>query len=194
MCIPNDISFIEGEEELEGDGFGALSEGLLNIFEFLIIGNKIKEVNPNIILREAQVISLRVIQNNLGVTHFHYLYNEQKKILGSYHAATISLVMMYALISALYEYNNNVGELLSYIENRYHLRPWMIQVKDLVTKMNFNHHSRPFSKIIYQVKHADIHIDSPGNIIANKITTRGNMTSNSNHSRKQKTEILHGRK
>lgn len=86
-------------------------------------------LTPSKMLSEAYRMSERVEDELLNEKSYHQLYESAKNRLGTYHAASISMAMMYAILSCKTDNHFYTQTLLNKIEEKFRLRPWMDDVK-----------------------------------------------------------------
>lgn len=127
------------EEDIEGCRFEEpLDKGLLSIFDFVQTDNFYARTNPKNILIEAYHYRHSVEKDMLDDNDFHKAYEDMKRSLGSYYAASICMVMLYALLSVKSTHNFQTLCLIHKIENKYKLRSWMKEVAQLVYRIKNN--------------------------------------------------------
>ncbi len=161
----------------EEDGVGSspelLREKLLEIFDDF---DSHRETTTEDVLNEAFQLCERVENEQLGCRDFRMLFDDTKAKLGTYHAASVAMMMFYALFSSKTNIKMKNRLLLDRIWQRYRRRHWMAKIEMLLdgrltpTIMGIPIHTQTSQQpVILQVDQAEINILSPGNIIGNTI-------------------------
>lgn len=137
LVIANNNTNEEGD--IEGASFGeSLDEGLLRIFNSRNNDFVFSKVGTDRILQEAYRVSKQVEEELLDDDAFHELYEGMKYHLGSYSSASVGMMMMFGILAAKEDVRFRNKKLLEKIENKYKLRPLMMDVKTLTHQVKNN--------------------------------------------------------
>lgn len=141
------------EEDIEGCRLEeSLDKGLLRIFDFIQSDHFYAKISPEIILREAYLQCQRVVKDMLNDQDFHETYELMKQHLGSYFAASICMMMLYAMMGIRENLNFCTLCLMHKIENKYRLRPWMKDVEKLVYRVKHHIHDIQDTPIVIKLE------------------------------------------
>ncbi len=165
------------EEDSVGSCLELLGEKLLEIFDDF---KTHREITKEDVLSEAYLLCDRIENEQLSDSDFHFLFADTKLRLGTYHAASVAMMMAYAIFSTSRDVKVKNRLLMDTISKRYKNRPWMEKVESFVQECREKNHKPVFTfspqqltgkmdPVILQVSQAEINILSPGNIIGNTI-------------------------
>ena len=141
------------EDSIESSEFEEpLDKGLLSIFHFSQPEHFYTTICPEFILREAHLQCQRVVKDMLNDQDFHETYELMKQHLGSYFAASICMMMLYAMMGIRENLNFCTLCLMHKIENKYRLRPWMKDVEKLVYRVKHHIHDIQDTPIVIKLE------------------------------------------
>ena len=174
--MSNTISKCDSEEdEIESSSQELLENKLLSIFNSIKYNPYQIGLAPDNMLREAYWLNHQVVEGNLDDKAFHELYETTKQKLGTYQAATISMGMLYVILSCKSIKTLQTKALLNKLNDRFKLRPWMTPVKELISNYNKSMNGINHIKMNQEKDNGGftIIVNSPGNFIAKDINFTG---------------------
>lgn len=166
---------INSDDDIEAELGGLLNRKLLTIFSSPSNNQYQIGITPAMMLREAYSMSRRVRKENLDNNDFHLLYDSAKQRLGTYHAASISMMMLYAILFIKEDQNLSSQLLQRKIANKYKLRPQMREFITITKKLEHMNVGDSDIHITLNLNNQftgeikELNVNSPGNIVGKEI-------------------------
>ncbi len=146
----------------------SVNEELMGLFLLIKDSPRHITIKAEYLIKEVNHIYSKLCKDKHPEKHLECYAHEIKSDLGWHYSVDLVMSMVYGMIKMKGKKGKKFDLVLSAIELEYYSNCYwssFCNVKPVVVK-------KPVQQIIYQVQHADIHVESPGNYIAHQITTR----------------------